>query len=384
MILYLGIFIIVLLAFLSSKEQNPRSSGLLGAIMMGLGLFVGLGDMLGGYDRYIYGELFDVVSATMSNGGNVNSTLLLSMYETEWGYTSLNLLIGLITQNRYIFIFILTLIIYILLYISFKKYTSNYVFAVLLFMGLWFFFTFTYLRQVIAAAIAWLAIEYAIDRKPIKFFTIVLIAYGFHNSAIVFAPLYFVPIRKYKLSVVLGVMAFCLVLGVSGLPDALFSQFGSLSGTEDRVAKYAEDVQENSFRIEYLLEAIVFLWFILTNYSVFEKDNKTQLVLLNMALVFCAILLFFIRSENGGRLGWFYLIGVISALTLIATQERKIKSSTIALIAMSAILFTRILVQWGIQIEPYKSFLTDGHREGDSNFYKYEYDKNYDVDKFYK
>lgn len=383
MILYLGIFLVVCVIFLSTQE-NPRSKWMLAVVMLSLGIFVGLGDMLGGYDRYIYGALFDETSASITGGQNYKLGSLFSLYSSEWGYTGFNVLMSFVTQNRYIFIFILTIIIYILLFISIKKYTNNYAFAILMFLGLWFFFTFTYMRQVTAAAIGWLAIEYAIDRKPLKFFGIVLIAYGFHNSAIMLALLYFVPVRKFNVSVVIGAMVVCFILGVTGIPGALFEQFGDLSGSEERMAQYAIDVLENTFRPEYLLEAIVFLWIILTNYTLFDEKNRTQIVLLNMSFVFCAILLFFVRSENGGRLCWFYMIGVISVLTLIATKDKKINAHTVALAAMSFLLFLRILISWGVLVTPYKTFLTSGHRDGDYIYEQYEYDHRYDSDKFYR
>lgn len=384
MILYLGIFFAVLIAYLSTLE-NPRSTMTLGVIMLSLGLFVGLGDMLGGYDRYIYGALFDSVSADIAAGIFIDQNSLFQLYATEWGYTGFNLLMSFVTKNRYIFILTLTIIIYILLFFSIKKYTNNYAFAVLMFLGLWFFFTFTYLRQVTAAAIAWLAIEYTIDRKPWKFFGILLIAYSFHNSAIILAPLYFIPQIKYEKTIVIAIMAVCLILGLTNLPEMAFEQFGGLSGSEERMAGLAlQDEKGVGFRPEYLLEAVVFLWFILSNYDEFDDKNKTQVVLLNMALVFCAILLFFIRSDNGGRLSWFYMLGVISILTFVATKDKKINIHTISLVVMSIILFMRIVISWGILVTPYKSFLTNGHREGDYIYEQYEYDYRYDLDKFYK
>lgn len=387
MILYLSIFFVIVFIYAFSYKNAPRSKWVLALVMISLGVFVGISDMLGGYDRYIYGELFDGLSEDITSGHGYKLSSIFLLYSTEWGYTGFNLLMSHFTSNRYIFICVLTLIIYVLLFISIKKYTNNYPFAVLLFLGLWFFFTFTYLRQVIAASIAWLAIEYAIDRKPWYFFAIVLIAYGFHNSAIILTPLYFIPFRKYSQTTVIAVMAVCLILGVTGLPDLLFSGFGSLSGNEERVADFVEqDAKGAGFRPEYLLEAIVFLWFILRNYSMFDEKNKTQLVLLNMALIFCAILLFFIRSDNGGRLSWFYMIGIIAVLTYIATKDRIINSFTVIMLFMSLTLYTRVYLSWQVynNLYPYKTFFTNGHRDPDFSYEHYEYDHKYDVDKFYK
>ena len=39
---------------------------------------------------------------------------------------------------------------------------------------------------------------------------------------------------------------------------------------------------------------------------------------------------------------------------------------------------------WGVLLYPYKSFFTNGIRKGDSIEMKYEYDHNYDYDKFYR
>lgn len=371
--------------YLAHSDGRKMSIVLLGGLMLALGLFVGLADMMGGYDRYVYGSLFDEVSGRMARGEEVMMSHIFILYKSEWAYGAFNVLMGYITQNRYIFIFTLTLIIYTLLFFSIKKYTNNYAFAVLMFLGLWFFFTFTYLRQVTAAVIAWLAIEYAIDRKPLKFFGILLIAYGFHNSSIILALLYFVPQLKFGKPSVIAIMVICLLFGLTNLPEMAFEQFGGLSGTEERMAGIALQEEKGvGFRIEYLFEAILFLGIILSNYSMFDENNKTQVVLLNMALIFCAVLLFFVRSENGGRLSWFYMIGIIAILTFIATKEKTVTGLTTLIIALSFGLFMRIVLTWGMLVYPYKTFLTDGHREGDLEYEMYEYDRRYDIDKFYK
>jgi hypothetical protein len=75
-------------------------------------------------------------------------------YPKEVGYDFLNVLIAFLTANRYIFILIVTVIIYTLTFVSFKRYMTNYPFAVMLFLALMFFFTFTYLRQVLAVSIS--------------------------------------------------------------------------------------------------------------------------------------------------------------------------------------------------------------------------------------
>lgn len=377
-------FVIALVYYAASNKETERNKLPLAIYLGGLALFVGCADMLGGYDRYIYGEVFDIISVVQHRGDDMALTIGYRLFSTEWGFLWFNQLLGHVTMNRYVFIFITTCIIYTLLFISIKRYCRNYPFAVIVFMGLWFFFTFTYLRQVMAATIGWLAIQYAIDRKPIPYFLIVFIAFTFHNSAIVLVPFYFVPAKKYNPVVVILIMLLCLGVGISNVLGGLFAA-SEMIANESKALQNVDMIEEGAFRIAYLAEAIVFLMLLLFKYDVFNEKSRRQIVLLNMALLFCAMLLLFIRSENGGRFAWNYMIGIIASITHIATHpSHKNSAITGVLVMMFCVLFIRILTFWGIRLTPYKSFFSNGHREGDYIYEIYEYDRQYDVDKFYK
>jgi hypothetical protein len=381
MILYLSIFfIITFLYFNTIKQGGLKTRGLI-IVMALLALFVGFGDMLGGYDRYIYGQLFDTVAETKFYGGNLLLCGIFEQYPKELGYDWYNVLVAFVTANRYIFILLTTLIIYTLLFFSIRRYTENTAFGLILFMGLMFFFTFTYLRQVLGVGIAWLSIKYVYERKFWKFLGIMLIAILFHNSAIMLVPLYFIPIKKYDINAIIFVMFVCLLLGLTPLPSTLFKTYGSVSSMEERAAELAGDT--SGFRIEYLLEALFFLVIILYHYSK-VPIKKLNIVMLNMSIIFCGILLFFIKSQNGGRLGWYYLIGIISTLTYISTNNRKISQFSLSIVLISFLLYLRILFSWGVLLYPYKTFFTNGTRPGDFIYDKYEYDTNYATKKLYK
>lgn len=381
MYIYVFILALAMAGALFLPQQYAKSTVYLTCWMMGLALFVGFSDMLGGYDRYIYGELFDEVADIRREGQSVLTAFIFELYPTELGYGYLNVLLSYFTANRYIFIFILTLIIYALYYINIKRYASDYRIALLLFFGLLFFFTFTYLRQMIGVGIAGLSLKYVYERKLWKFIACVLLATLFHNSAIILIPIYIIPIQKLSVGSVVVVMIICLLIGVSGVSSSLFEAYSSTSGLEERTTKYIEDT--SGFRIAYLLEAIFFLWLILSNYGKVGTD-KRQIVLLNVALTFCAILLLFIRSENGGRLGWFFIMGLIATLTTVLIQQQKDIFNKILVYTIIFFLYFRIVTLWGVFLYPYKTFFTNGVREGDRIYEKYEYDANYAKDKFYR
>ena len=283
--LYIIILIIPIAAYFSQGRQMALSVRFLAAYFIFLALFVGFADMLGGYDRYSYGYYFDNCSDLIHIGKHFFSHEVRELgYQTEPGYMLWNCLIALITRNRYIFILITTLCIYLLLFVSIKDYTKNYPFALIAFMALWFFFTFTYLRQVLAATIGFFAIRYVVNRQFRKFLLLVLLASSIHNSALILLPFYFLPIKKYSKSKILKCMGLCLLIGISNVSTGVFAAYSDVSNNEARLAIYD---QEDSFRIAYFVEATFFLYFILRSYSKINENDKQKLMLVNMALCFC-------------------------------------------------------------------------------------------------
>lgn len=382
MLFYYIIFLIAIATYYSSigrGNQTDRQRHALIAMLALLAVFVGLADMLGGYDRYIYSELFDD-TANMVSDGNYNFMMspVANLYPKEFGYQIYNVIVGAITDNRYIFIFITTCVIYVLLYHSLRDYCNNYPFAVIMFLGLWFFFSFTYLRQVMGATIAWLAVRYIIRRDWKRFFIVWFIAWSFHNSALILLPMYFVPIRKFERKKIIYVMVAAFFLGLSGGPSAIFAAYGEVDSQRAEVAG-----NETGFRIAYLIEAVFFLYIILKRYDEIPL-RRVNIVLTNMALTFCLILLFFIKNENGGRLSWYYMIGVISTITYLCTHRYQNKQFANIIVLVCFFLFNRILTSWGMMLYPYKTFLTNGFRKGDDIEARYEYDHNYDRDKMYR
>lgn len=380
MAIYILLFFIpvILYFYYNKKQQVPYKPFII--FFVALALFVGLGDMLGGYDRYIYGDLFDNLADGLKVGISTSSSRLFIVYHSEFGYVGLNWLIAHITNNRYIFIFCYTICMYTIIIECFKKYAKNYYLASILFMALVFFFSFTYLRQMFAAAIIGLSIKYIIERKFLRFCVILLVAFSFHNSAIIFFPMYFIANKKYSKSKILIIMFICFIVGITGITSSFYNFYDELSIRES----HDDYALQQSTRIAYILEAGLFLYYLILTHRDLTSAKK-DIVLYNIALGFCAILLLFIRSENGGRLSWYFVYGVIFSLTQLATTSygRKIKMG-LQLSIISFLLFFRILTSWGVFVYPYKTFFTNGHRENDYIFNKYEYDDGYDRDKFYR
>lgn len=380
MIIYIILFLIPAILYFYYKDNKQASYKPFLFFFISLAVFVGLGDMLGGYDRYIYGDLFDNLADQLKIGIPITSSSIYQAYNTEFGYIGLNWAIAHITSNRYIFIFLYTICMYAIILHSFRRYAKNYPLASILFMALVFYFSFTYLRQMFAAAIVGLSIKYIIERKFLKYCIVVVAAFSFHNSAIIFFPIYFIADRKYSKARILLLMSACFIIGVTGITSSIYNLFDDIS-TRAAHADYA--VQEDA-RIAYILEAGFFLFFLIKSYS-HLPDTKQSIVLYNIALAFCAILLLFIRSENGGRLSWYFVYGLIFSLTqLLTTKNGKRHHFDLYIISVSLFLFLRITVEWSFNMCPYKTFLTPGHTAEEWIYERYEYDLKYDMDKFYR
>lgn len=382
MLIYLVIFFLVAYLAYQNNNENKKDFFTFFGVCISLGLFVGLADMLGGYDRYIYGDVF----TTFSQEEWLNVPMVLSLkspyFTTEIGYQLWNIFIGTYTPNRYIFILVTSLFMYTLLAINLYRFTRNPYWGLLIFMALMFFFTFTYLRQVMAAMIVWNAIPYARNRNMFMFGLFVFIASLFHNSAIIFSALYFMPLKKIDIRIIIGVMIGLFFLGLLNISSSMFSSYGDIvEQAGDRSQQYIRS-DYSSFRIEYLLESVFFLYVLLKNYSKLDFDNPRLVVLINSYLLFCGVLLLFVKNSQGGRLSWYFLMGVFTVPPYIMTKYKESNLQSLFLV-MTFALYFRILISWGILLSPYKTFLTPGVRKGDPIYLKYEYDENYTKDKLY-
>lgn len=376
MLPYIFIFIILLAYYYYTKRTGRQHQNkLLLVVMIYMALFVGLGDMIGGYDRYIYGDEFDSIADEMRAGRHLSHYFYL-VDGHEWGYFYWNVFISLFTQNRYIFILVTTLVAYALYYNAFKKYIVDYPLGMILFTGLFYYFTMTYLRQILACGIAWNSIKYIWERKPWQFFGIALLAYSFHSSSIVFFPMYFIPFKKFSKSQITCFLLFCLLIGLTSLPLSMVASIGS-SGKG-----YVDQMQ--GFRVEYVIEVVMFVWVFFKNYQYFPSDKKT-LTMLNGSIAFCGFLLFFMRFGQGGRMSWFYMFFIIYVFTVLANRRHAQVWLRPCIIFVCFTLWLRLTYSWKSMNVPYKTFLTSGEPSGDGSIYEhYEYDTAYTHDKFYR
>lgn len=380
MVVYIILFLMVSVPmFLSADDDRSRNWILLFEIIAAA-LLCGLADMMGGYDRYIYGEIFDDTAIDIRKGMPWNQATVFLNNPTEIGWCVYNVLLGYITPNRYIFILIHTLIVYAMYAWHLKRLSPYPLASFFVLFCIFYFFTWTYLRQTLGCGIAWFAIPFAVKRKPIPFFAIVALAATFHNSALLFAVIYFVANIELSRNTLIALFILSVIIGMTPIGSWLFAEIGPQI-SDERAARSLESVNQTP-RLDYIVEGLVFIAIFYFRYDDISKDGYS-LCLLNIGIVFMLVITFFARFTDGGRMGWYFMIGVACTLgQVIARTESNdwVKYTTILIFT---VLFFRIVIGWGIQVRPYKTFLTNGVRENDIIWEVFEYDHNYDNDKFY-
>ena len=382
MISYYLIFVISLIYYFIQSRKRVLSPTLFFSFMLIIALFIGLGDMIGGYDRYIYGEVFDSIADEM-RGERKLSRLFYLVNGKEYGYFVWQVIVSIFTPNRYIFILVTTLTIYYLFFRVMKEYMLEYPLSVVLFMGMMFYFSMTYIREVFGVAILWQGVKYIWKRKFWRYVSVVLLAASFHGSILIALLMYLIPIKLFSKKMITFSLIMCLLIGMTPLPNLILANTGSL--TEKSIGGVnAYELEDQGFRIEYVLEVLFFIWLIFKSYDKIDEDKRT-LTFLNMTIGLCLILLFFMRFGQGGRFAWPFYIGVFYMIPYTISKQKTSVWMTPMVIVLFSLLFVRITIAWESLNVPYKTFLTDGMPAGDGTIFdKYEYDLDYVNNKFHR
>lgn len=383
MTIYLiAFFLIFLFVFMFDQQAQQKRKNFLALWCLFIALVCGLGDMLGGYDRYIYGEIFDSTADGLAEGLPILQTAAMQFNPTEPGYGIWNVIIAFISSNRYIFLLLSTLVLYGMLYYHIIKYSKTPFLAFFILFCIFYFFTFTYLREVLAVGVSWFSIPYAIKRKPIHFGLIILLAFSFHNSALLFGLTYFIAPLKLTRQRIVIIVFLSLILGLTPLGSFVFELFAS-NINETKANNVLSNVENTN--IFYIAEAIIFFIIILWRYKYIDED-ETSRCMLNIALGFIFILMFFARFTDGGRMSWYFLIGVACTFAGMMSKKTKITLDMLPIILICSMFYFRILYSWGSVgiLYPYKTFLTPGFAGEEWVYEQYEYDKEYFTNKFYR
>lgn len=201
MVLYLSLLVFYLLCILVEKIFSEKLNKKLWIIFLMMPPFVltAFRAPIVGNDTYNYFNSYLRVSE--------EPMLSQSTSSLEVGYVVLMKLFGLLNVDYIGFQILTVAFIYFSLGRFIYKYSSKFAVSIFVFLTLNMFFqTMNISRQYIAIAILTYSVSYILNKKPIKFTAIVIVAALFHQTALIFFIMYYITntvLTKIKISVLI-------------------------------------------------------------------------------------------------------------------------------------------------------------------------------------
>ena len=220
--------------------------------------------------------------------------------------------------------FVVTFINITLIACAARKYTQYPVVALLCYYGILYFnLEMIYIRQAMAVALCFFALQYIEPRRIVPYLVFILLACTFHRVAALMIPLYFFMHRRIPSWVYLTAVGVGAVLMLAGIPwiQTIFLTVAGWLG--ENYANKAETYTENAMfavnrglSIGFVLNLAMLGVLMFFKKQIDERPHGT--VMLNM---FAASLLLYYYCfelvEVSNRVRLFFLIGIIALLPMV-------------------------------------------------------------------
>lgn len=371
MLPYIIIFLIILIFAMRDMQSHSMNidtrKSLILFLTLLLSLFVGLRDMIGGYDVYIYGEIFDITPPitsfqhflSVASGKDPSLPQIL-----EPGYIAIGGLIKLFTDNRYHFFLILSILSYFMIFRTFNKFMPFVFLAIFIFSCKFMLMSFVYVRQMLAMAIVWSAIPAIFKRDILRFSILIFIAFIIHNSALLFFPVYFLGLKQYSSRLISVAIILSFALGLTPFFSSVLGGVGETMNIEK--AQLYANKGVGGINYFYVLESTLIGFFLYFNRNRFYKGEESTLFF-NLALGYVCLTFFTLRDATGIRFVWYFLIGIIYVISAIPYlyryQPMMRQTLLIGTVVYFSALHFRLLTVWDFgDMMPYQTYLNETKR----------------------
>ncbi len=235
---------------------------------------------------------------------------------------------------------------------SIKEDTEYRLLALLIYFSLLFFhLDMNLMKQAVSTTIFFYSLRYIIDRDLVKYTIFIILATGFHWSAILFFPLYFVIHRNYSTLLLSGLVAFFILFNLLQIStgNLVYKLSLILFGENSRITDKALFYTTSSI---YSVKRVLNIGFIANSLiaiaTLFFRENlKSKIknfdVFLNLLLLqlfFYLVMYEFI--ELSGRLRFYTLISYIIILPYFISIIKTLKGRMIVLSLIILYSFTYV------------------------------------------
>lgn len=360
-------FFMAVLFWYKSFQKTP--SVLFWLCMITISSIAGLRDVIGGFDVYIYGEVFEAISTEM----------LLLYPSFEIGFKLYNLLLRQIYMRREFLFFVSSFVFLAYQSAKIRRFSKGGFLDVFVYMCKFYFLSFVYVRQGIAMAIAIFAVEYLLVNKRKTYFVLILLTVFFHKSAVFLLPLAFVANWRFSQFQLILLTFAVLIVGISPLGQLVFELLGSTTGNE-KLERYAG--KSSTVNFLYLIEVLMLVVFAVVFKKDFYKEEKST-VIFNGFLIYIYLIIISLTNATFIRLGWYYYVFMVLALGNIYVYMKnptdRFIYRTFIFIYFSATFFKTMLTLTAGDLLPYKAIFQNFERNGASEA-QYEYRHRYNIE----
>lgn len=204
-----------------------------------------------------------------------------------------------------------SIIVSTLFVLSMWDYSDDFSFSVFLFVTMWFAFTsMNIIRQFVAVSILFYGQRYMVKNQFGRYAFTVILATGFHASAIIMLPLYFIMCQKH-----LTKWMYLIIAAAVFLLDRIGSIGGALLGD----SKYTAYFEMNTYGVNalrILAYAIPSILVLLNSKKILSSDARyTSFV--NMIVFVLVVQLFSLQNVYYNRISFYFTCACLILFPLI-------------------------------------------------------------------
>lgn len=333
MFIYVSLFVLLIVLWVISKSENNKRGSIATKnnsrniiATAAVFLVIGLRDITVGADTQLYKILYE-------SGYDWG--------EKEIGYTYLTRFCNNSGISFNQFLIIIAFFCAVCFYVFVSKYSDDYVYSLIVFVGLGNFSMFmTGLRQTIAISIVTLALFAMMKSKWYLFIPLVLLASTFHYSALIVLPVYLLKFIKFnrKSILVIAVLSWGTLIVFR---DVVFNTFSKYLPE-----KYADSLIESAgkYKNNILVIAIevcifAFCWFCFNG----EKGSKnhSKNVWDTLMLLHIIAVCFLLQSQSSlqiGRIMYYFDVAKIVLIPNATTRMNDKDEIVVKLIILALII----------------------------------------------
>jgi len=240
--------------------------------------------------------------------------------------------IGYRLNSTQIVFFEIALIFSFFSYGFIKCFSKNWTMSVvLLLITGTFSHSLNIMRQMAAVMICMYALKYAIDRKKIKYFLLILFAAGIHSIAIIFLIPYFLVDKMHFANKKGKIQLIMLIVGLYGISPYLYQLSGTiLQAIGSKYAYYYGSSREMGASTAVMVICLIAL---LVNFIFVKDDINGNNIFVLYSLLACVVLA--MRLPNCNRVAYLFIPSqIVLVPNLIEMVEKKSKKYLVTIIIL--------------------------------------------------